>query len=272
MTGNGPGGWKAVARDAHRHADALERELLARHPDVWHNMDRLRADPPGRWPRWCLVPMAASIASLAGPGHRHGDGLVPHIAQASALYAWRFARSVWVVEPALMGRLLAQVPDTLGVDELAGLPEWCVYVAGGHPEWPGSGLWIHLEHDYGTGRPELRLMLDLGGGLDDLLPIPVYLDRPSVTEALADMRATARASLRRAGANVRGGDLDAGVAFFADRVDAYLSVAAYLARPEADVRSADRPGVRPVRPRSPVRGRSTWLVGYGDVPLSPTSG
>ena len=36
-------------------------------------------------------------------------------------------------------------------------PEWCVYIAAAHPEWPGHGLWAHLEHDVNTGRPELRL-------------------------------------------------------------------------------------------------------------------
>jgi hypothetical protein len=102
----------------------------------------------------------------------------------------------------------------------------------------------------------------------DLVPVPVYLDRPTLTEGLADFRATAAASVHagqvRTGADVRGAQPDAATVSLADRVDQYLSLLLYLARPEADIANALRPSVRPVKPRRPMRETPVWLVGYAD--------
>lgn len=253
---------REIARTAFARADELERELLARWPHAWREMDRMRADPPMPWPGWCLLPMAAAAGVATAPGAPRPEPY--HVAALSALYSWRYCRSVYAFEPGLMSRLLRQIPDAIGLEDVTGLPEWCVYVHDG-----ASGLWMHLEHDVNTGRPELRLLLDLPG--ESPLPIPIYLDRETVTEALADMRATAVASLAGPGEvvpgqDVRGGELDASVAVFAERVEAYLAIAAYLARPEADVGERGRPAVRPVRRRKPAGGRTTWLVGYQQGP------
>src|SRR5262249_43455178 len=116
-----------------------------------------------------------------------------------------------------------------------------------------------------TGRPELRLLLDLGDGAAAAaaIPIPVYLDRPTLTEALADFRATAlvTAGTGVTGSDAHGGQLVPGDAALADRGDGPLSPPACLARPEADIVSAGRPGLRPARPPRPVTGRRVWLAG-----------
>jgi len=52
------------------------------------------------------------------------------------------------------------------------------------------------------------------------------------------------------------------VARFAEKVDGYLALAAYLARPEADIAAVGRPGWRPVKPRRPMQHRVVWAVGY----------
>src|SRR5690606_31193489 len=106
-----------------------------------------------------------------------------------------------------------------------------------------------------------RLLLDFADGAP--MPIPVYLDRGSVTEAIGDAVATAMQTLQTGstGADVRGGDLSVAHAAFAERVDAYLSVVAYLSRPEADIVHAQRPGARPVKPRKPKKDNDVWLVG-----------
>ena len=257
---------ETAARDAFGHAGDLEREILSRWPDAWTTLDQLRAGPL-EWPQWCLLPMGATAAYLSEAAPRFPP---PPIAAVHALYTWRFARSVWLVEPHLAQRLLAQVPDAVpAVGEMARLPEWCVYIAGADPEWPGAGLWVHLESDDNTGRPELRLLLDPGGGLGDVTPVPVYLDRPTLTEALADFRATALATPGtpggpRTGQDVRHAALDAAAAQMADRIDAYIGLVAYLLRPEADIALAGRPGVTPVRPSRPVRERRVWHIGYAD--------
>jgi hypothetical protein len=210
------------------------------------------------------------------PSMRQSAATQPPVAALSALYAWRFARSVYLFEPSLLDRLLTQVPDSVDVTDLIP-PEWCVYVASSTDlagESTGGvvpGIWMHLEHDVRTGRPELRLLLDVtgAGGPGDLLPLPVYLDRPTLTEGLGDFRATVDATVTGGvdttlvpGVDMRGSELDKTTAELAGLVDGYVAMLAYLARPEADIVSADRPGLRPVRRRSPARDRYTWLVGY----------
>lgn len=251
---------RRIVREAFAHADQVDRAIVRAFPDPWGQMDRMRAsngtDAP--WSDWCLLPMAAAALIVSANPLAAVQGL--SIARVAASYAWRYTRSVYLMEPSLLDRLLHQVPDAIGLDDLATLPEWCIYLAAGDPEVPGGGVWAHLEHDMNTSRPELRLLLDIG---EMPLPIPVYLDRPSMIEALADFRATTLATLNGPpGANVRGGELDATVAAFAENVDGYLGVLAYLARPEADIVNAHRPGVRPVRSRKAKRGTEVWLVGY----------
>lgn len=250
------------AREVHARADALEREVLTRWPRAWSQMDQLRLSRPMPWPSWCLVPMAAAVAVTTATAPV--SLMPPPIAAVSALYAWRRARSVWMVEDGLAGRLLGQVPDALDADLLtSGMPEWCLCIATGHPEWPGSALWAHLEHDANTGRPELRLLIDMGeGGLESLQVIAVYLDRGTLTEAIADWRATALGAMTGvAGGDVRGGELDSGVARAADLVDGLVSLVGHLCRPEADI-TGDRPGARPMRLKSTAKDRRTWRVGY----------
>ncbi|MGP4027293.1 hypothetical protein [Actinomadura sp. 3N407] len=251
---------KRAADEAFRHAAAREKQLLRDYPDAWRLLDKMRAERPMQWPDWCLLPMGAATAVATS----RPAALQPNtIAVMSALYAWQFSRSVWLIEPGLTSRLLTQVPDALTVQDLAGLPEWCVYIAAAHPEWPGSGLWAHLEHDVNTGRPELRLLLDVG---DTPMPVPIYLDRGSVVEALADYRDTALASRDRTGTDVHGAVPDAAAARLADNVDGYLGILSYLARPEADIVHGTRPSVRPIKPRRPKRDRDVWLVGYSNIP------
>jgi hypothetical protein len=250
-----------TARAALERADQLTAEVLRRWPNAWSDMDRIRTNPPQPWPDWCLLPMAAAGAvATSGMNLSRPPIPPPPIAAISALYAWRFARSVWLVEPVLTRRLLTQIPDALDLDLVAGLPEWCVYIA--VPD-STAGVMLHLESDANTGRPELRILIDLGeGGLGDLLPFPVYLDRPNLTDALADMRETAIVTAGGSvGANVQGAMPDAAVAAMAENLDGYVGLAAYLSRPEADIQG-DRHGVRPVRARGPVRDKTVWRVGY----------
>lgn len=251
---------KSIARAAFRRAEQLERDLLARWPDLWQEMDRMRTHPPQPWPDWCLLPMAAAAGVTGG---WTPTGPAP-VALASALYAWRFAKSVYVIEPALADRLLTQVPDAIELEDVTGLPEWCLHIAAGD----GVGLWIHLESDANHGRPELRLLLDIPDQPGPV-PVPVYLDRDNLTEALGDFQATALATLAGPrelvpGRDVHGGGLDALVAELADRVEAYVGIAAYLSRPEADIAEQGRPGVRPLRRRKVARDRTVWLVGFAD--------
>lgn len=264
---------KGAARAAFRRAEDLGRRITALYPDAWQRMDMMRTNPPQPWADWCLLPMAAAGAIVtSGPPplpppieEMRGMPRHDHVSVLSALYAWRFSRSVYIFEPALLSRLLTQIPDAIEVADLADLPDWCIYLADS-TQGTEFRLWMHLEHDAGNGRPELRMIIDPGGDIDDLLRIPIYLDRPSLTEALADMRSTiAQQSLFGGSQNVRGGELDADVANLAAKIEAYVGIAAYLARPEADITSPDLPGLQPARLRSPARDRRIWKVGYGAI-------
>ena len=59
------------------------------------------------WPGWCLVPMAAAVAVASTNPLRIADESIAVIAAANA---WRYSKSVYLVEPSLMGRLLARYP------------------------------------------------------------------------------------------------------------------------------------------------------------------
>lgn len=249
----------APARTALAEAEQQVTRMGDQWPTVWDQLDGFRKQPPVPWPKWCLLPMAAASSVANSAPSRIGNDT---IARMSALNAWRYTRSVYMVEPHLMSRLLTQVPDQIGLDDLVGLPEWCIALTS--PERPGVNMWMHLEYDVNTGRPELRLLLELSTPL----VVPVYLDRGSTTEALADMGATTLASLQGPGADVHGGELDSTTASYAEHIDGYLAVAAYLARPEADIVHATQPGVRPVKPKRPKKDTDIWLVGYRSAPTA----
>src|SRR4029453_993535 len=45
--------------DAFARAESLEQQVAARWPYAFTELDRLRRNPPGRWPEWCLLPSPA---------------------------------------------------------------------------------------------------------------------------------------------------------------------------------------------------------------------
>jgi transcriptional regulator with XRE-family HTH domain len=247
-----------VVEGAFARAELLEREVQTRWPHAFAGLDWLRANPVGQWPSWCLLPSAAAALVL---GEARVDAPVPVLA-VEALYAWRYARSTYLFDPALATRLLRAGVDELGgLDAFIGLPEWCVYVAGGHAGWPGAGVFAHLAYDCTAGRAELRLLLDLGeGGLGQLTPVVVYLDRGSLTEALADQRAAwATGKPVASGA----GPLDATIARLADRLEGLLALVGHVAHSGdrlVDARPAVGGGARPVRGTVPVPARRVWWV------------
>lgn len=223
----------AVAR-----CDRVLRELRRRYPQALASLSMLSAerDGPSDWPQWCWIPMAATAEVVRATGGPPAD-----IGRVAALTAWWTGRGVYGmsedVGDAAAGEWIEH--RRLDRDRLTlGLPEWCSYVvAPPRPlDLPPGTLWVygvyvHAECDRQTGRPELRLLLDTadvpsvefsdgGSGADSagddpaglgarlwegLLPLPVYLDRPTVESAGADWLAVARA----AGAGAVGADLRA---------------------------------------------------------------
>lgn len=260
---------KRAAREAMAASEQLVASVDANYPNAWSTLDRMRQEqgrnPELVWPEWCLLPMGAS-ATVAQTRPEILLRRPTIVAEMAVAYAWRHTRSVYLVNARLLDTIFSQVPDAIELHDLVGLPEWCIAIASTHPEWPGVALWAHLEWDLNNSRPELRLLLSQPDAPP--LPLPIYLDRPTLTEALADMIATAITSISTPGANVHGAPipLHAGPALadVADHVDRYTALLAYLARPEADIVHASRPGVSPVKPRRPKKTADVWLVGYSD--------
>lgn len=177
------------------------RELRTRYPDALAQL-RMMAGKRGldglpHWPEWCWLPMAGSAAVVTRYGGAPVDfGRVAAIAQWWLTGQDIVLPSLTVAEQAIphlidpdapldeqLASMDLRIPRDELLDELAGA---CYYVASpsitppaGAPVWV-YGCYVHLEWDTHTGRPELRLLVDLGGGWDDLSPVPVHLDQPTL--------------------------------------------------------------------------------------------
>lgn len=214
-----------TATDVIGRVDALLKESRRRYPDALAMAGRLREAQDGQqlsWPSWCWLPMAAFHAYLVG------RNVFPalELGRVTALTLWRLGRGVYVpdTEVADYAASTLHATTTSGatawdraklppVQDWARLPEWCCYLSfpSGfeHREdvdavFAPAGVFAHLEHDHNTGRPELRLLLDIDGSWDNLIPIPIYLDRPTLGAALADAGAVTQAvQAGHTGADVR---------------------------------------------------------------------
>jgi len=163
------------------------------YPDAWKQYDRFQ-QLRGKeldWPDWCYCPLSATYAIVSGGGDLDPT-LVGDIARLGALAAWRVSQGVYRFDPALYAAIIDTPICQLPVDVLYYLPEWCVYIET-NIRLSGTrihGFFAHLEHDYTTGRPELRLVLDTeeetGPGLFGL---PLHLTESTIDGALAAMLA-----------------------------------------------------------------------------------
>lgn len=206
--------------------DALLAEFRRYYPDalaVSRGLAERRGEPGLDWPDWCWLPMAGTVAYLSAHANWDG-GRGADIGRVAALTQWRLGRGVYQIDPDVAAAAVDALRHSAGggatqwrqavlppVQTWTRLPEWCCYV-----ELPAElydrledgfrflGSFVHLEFDTNSGRPELRLVLDMDGTWVGLLPIPVYLDRPTLGSAVADMSANADAAAAgKVGADVR---------------------------------------------------------------------
>jgi hypothetical protein len=252
-------------------------EYARRYPGAWAEYDRLRA-MRGRglpdWPDWCFCPLAGSYAIVSGGG----DNRVPperadDIGILAALAAWRVTQGIYRFDEELYASLLATPLDReIPAGLLERLPEWCVYI-----ETPGlmwrdvprqlaiAGFFAHLEHDAGTGRRELRLVVDHGGphgdGLHELEVLPIHLGG-TIVDGLRGMveeaaRVVAEVGPRALGEDFAGMraaiDVEAmareALGDMATQVGQLLSLLLYLCSEEPDLGDATPP-IRPIPTRT----------------------
>lgn len=171
-------------RPAAEQVDGLLRESRRRYPDALavcgQLLDSSRSDGV-TWADWCWLPMAAVHAYLTSRSVNPGEEL----GRVSALTEWRLGRGVYLPELDVADEAVRELrsPDRVEatswnravlppLQAWTQLPEWCCYLSWPEgftapvafdPAFSPMGVFVHLEHDANTGRPELRLLLNTDG-------------------------------------------------------------------------------------------------------------
>jgi len=252
-----------------------KRHLIAmgkRYPDAWRLVDDMRADRGislPTWPEWCFIPLAGPYAIVSRGGALPLE-LAEDVARLGALAAWRVTQGIYRFDPDLYRALLATpIQGNIPVDIILRLPEWCVYI-----ETPGymfgkdelHGFFAHLESDANDGRIELRLLLDMGDELDDLMPLPLHMTG-SVAESLTAMAEEAERQARRLGMETPPEALGA-VGQMAPYVAPLVSLVLYLCSAAAEYIGDRRPSKpRPVKTKRghryfPPDQPTFWMTGF----------
>lgn len=246
------------------------------YPEAWQKFDMFRAmrgkDGLSDWPEWCYCPLAAAYAIVSGGGNnRVALGDAKHIAGLGALAAWRVSQSVYRFDPALAAALAETEVDRLPVEVLYRLPEWCVYIETPGLAWGGSvlqGFFAHLEHDAVSGRPELRLLLDVDE--DDhpnLIGVPLHINTETLDEAVAAMLAESKRQMFDQGKTMIASAMPTEMAgWMAGQVRPLLGMLLYLCSEQPDVE-----GGMPQRP-VPTRTKKGWRLFPPDTPRVVTVG
>ena len=166
-------------------------DFAKRYPNAWNQASVMITDK-GRdglpdWPTWCFLPMAGSYAVISAELGVNQIALpyIGDVARHSALLAWRVTQGIYRFDPAVYDAVRdTPVSGDVPHEVLYRLPEWCIYIE--TPDMMFSdgqlhGVFVHLEHDVNTGRPELRLLLDHE---TRLIPTPLHLGAWTLLESL----------------------------------------------------------------------------------------
>lgn len=247
------------AQTALKRADELEADVVSAWPRAWRDLDLVRLEDSTHWPRWCLLPIARGAARVVAQPPADFDGTSappPPVGAVAAYYAWRFARTAYLFEPQLVDRLWhSRRVDLPTLERFVNLPEWCVHLVGLREVLGADAAYAHLEYNFRSDRPELRLLVDFGeGGLERLLPVTVRLDEVSLSAALADYGDVA-------------GAVGASSERFEQTMSGLLSLISFLASPDVRLLHSEEPDRRPERGRKPIRQRTSWYVGEAGVPF-----
>jgi hypothetical protein len=154
-------------------------------PKFWRQYESFRADRDslGGWPPWCYCPLAGAYAIVSGGGSNRVPLDSAHlVGELGAVASWRPTKGVYRFDPDLAAALVTTPLDReLPPGVLERLPEWCVWIdtVAGLP-----GFFAFLEHDAGDRRAELRLAIDQG---DSLFQLIVHLDRGTILDGLRAM-------------------------------------------------------------------------------------
>lgn len=165
-------------RHVHRARTHLQA-LSARYTHAWQYCERFRENAD--WPEWCFLPMPGWAAAQAACVGRHpsrtalDSSAVLDTAKLAALGAWRMTQGIYRFDAGVYSAV-AETPmeRDIPADVLTRMPEWCIYVETPGHRYRGldvAGAWVHLDHGTRTGQTKLRLLVDTGPGLEDLIPL-----------------------------------------------------------------------------------------------------
>lgn len=228
------------------------------YPLAWQQIDTFRTgkgrDLPD-WPNWCFLPMAAWFAIVSGGGNMPLERAID-VGRLAALGTWRYSQGIYRFDTSVYDALRETVPSgDMPVDVLYRLPEWSLYI-----ETPGGtwfddallGFWVHLEHDIGTKRPELRLLLDTE---KMLIPLPLHMGKWTVTEAVD--RALGEAAMQASIVGISTPTADP--ALLSQQLFGLISLVLYICSDEPEIDDSKEPGISPKRP-TPTRTKGGWRL------------
>lgn len=241
--------------------------IARQYPHAWRSVDEFRADRGTGglpdWPEWCFLPLAASYAIVSGGGNnRVSLDRARDVGRLGALAAWRVTQGIYRFDPAVYAEIVkTPVDGDVPHDVLFRLPEWCVYV-----ETPDMlladgvvhGFFAHLECDAGSGRPELRLLIDADAGL---LPVPVHLGPWSLAESLNRMVNAASAQAVALGMGAAPPGL---LTTIQSRIEPLVSLLLFLCAQNAEIGAGAR---RPENPQ-PKHTKRGWRLFPADRPTT----
>lgn len=225
------------------------REIAKRYPDAWRIYDQFRQDRGKgglpNWPDWCYCPMAAAHAVLSeADNFDDGLGSLVGIQTLAALSAWRVSQGIYRFDPDIISAITTTPIDTIPVEVLYHLPEWCVYIEAPpnmhFDTTPLSGFFAHLEWDANSGKSELRLLLDCADG--DIIGLPLHLDQPTLDLALSAAIAQSQQKAKELSLKHLAGRTPEDIARqFAGSVAPMLNLVLYLCTINADFGSSRQP-------------------------------
>lgn len=176
-----------IAKRLNDHLSSISR----RFPKAWTQIDELRG-AKGKslpdWSDWCFMPIAGTLVVVQNHGIPLGPEIATWPAKLAALGAWRYTKGIYHFDPVVFEALWDTPLEKIPSEILFQIPEWCLYLATPGRmflEKPLFGVFVHLEHDANTGRPELRFLFDVDTDTKPfLVPGQLHLNYATLDESI----------------------------------------------------------------------------------------
>lgn len=108
-----------------------------------------------------------------------------------ALAAWRMTKGIYRFDKTVMDSLIeTKIDGELPVDVLFKLPEWCIYIETpgmNYAEKNSHGMFVYLEEDVQSKRPELRFVFLLDDSEMPTIQAIIHLHKATLNECLGSV-------------------------------------------------------------------------------------